>query len=191
MRIDPKELGRTLIKRFGQEGPGLFRKGRKVRKDRTATVFKILRRLAGEYGLDFYPSESRRRKELLCDFMGVAKPFMRVVLAAECEWNIGKKNRALVKDFKKLMLVRAWIRLFVYQIRPASGSNEPASIRNSLANVLGKFHDHRRGDRYLLLEIDRRPEVRRIHGFYCQVGNDGRITKPTFAPFGETAASRH
>jgi len=188
MRIDPKELGRILRNRLENSSFAVYGKDRKAR---TAAVFNILRTAAKDYGLVPYPDKAEHRRQLLCDFMWVEKPFRRLVLAAECEWNIGKRKRALLKDFRKLMLVRARIRLFIDQLPPKSRSYAPRRIRRRLAKELGMFHDHRRGDHYLLLEIDRRPKVRRIHGFYYQVGNDGRITKPTFARFGVTAASRH
>jgi len=103
----------------------------------------------------------------------------KVVLVAESEWN--PKPKAVAYDFRKLIPLRASLKLCVYQVTKKDSRKNGENFRSEIANALRCYKDHKRGDYYFLLELRRADETLLLYDWYAQT--DGPVTRVQFALF--------
>jgi hypothetical protein len=127
----------------------------------------------------------RNRREFLCDFAWVrwqkSHPMWieKLVLAAESEWN--PRPGSVAYDFRKLIPLRASMKLCVYQVIKQDSEERGENFREGIANALQSYKDHRRGDCYFLLELHRVDEALRLYYWCAQI--DGHVPRVDFRAF--------
>jgi len=117
--------------------------------------------MAKKRGFIFYPyvTDTRKRRELLCDFVWLRRhkrQFKRAELVAECEW--ANQVKAILFDFRKLMLMKCSLKLCVYQIKKQKPEGTAKIYLREFEKVLAHYTDHRSNEHYFLLELDRKQE---------------------------------
>jgi hypothetical protein len=157
-----------------------------TRKKRTEKMRNILRQMARKLEHKFQPHQLRHRKEFLCDFVWLrwhkSHPLWleRLALVAECEWSTsGKdKTRPVLYDFRKLLPLRADLKLLVYQTRPDAPDKTGQKYINKICDVLEHYKAHMKGETYFLLELNR--SLKRPLLYCWRVSAHGKVARPFF-----------
>lgn len=89
-----------------------------------------------------------------------------IVLAVECEWN----PAGVIEDFRKLLYVKAPLKLMIYWVESQSSSGE--TVRQSLKDALHKYKRHLREETYLFIAFSRNADDR---CFVFTPPNDGAV----------------
>lgn len=128
-----------------------------TRTERTAAVAKMLRRMAKDRGYKLNPS--RQRNEFMCDFTWLKwkryhqAHIEHIGLVVECEWS--HEHKSIIHDFRKLIFVKAPIKLFICQILSRDDAKFAKKRRALIANLLSSTRADLKGETYLLLELHR------------------------------------
>ena len=181
-----KVFARDLLAQIERAGSYFYEQ---PRKKRTEKIKSILREMARKRGFKFQPYQPRNRKEFLCDFAWMrwhkSHPFWleQLALAAECEWSTsGKdKTRPVLYDFRKLLPLRAELKLVIYQTHRAAPENEGQKYIDRIREVLKHYKAHSKGEVYFLLELNRSLKQPRLH--YSCINSNETVARPSFHPF--------
>ena len=170
----PKAVGRELLAQIEAAGNRIYaaRSG-----ERTEMVLGILRRMGRQGGHKVAPYGPRDRREFLCDLTwqhwrkSHPLQLQRLVLAAECEWGGAK---AVAYDFKKLLPLKAPLKLCIYRVRPNAPQASAEKMREAIGAALQSYQDHSRGEHYLLVEVNRQRRQTKLYHLPVQRGRANR-----------------
>lgn len=147
-----RELEQELL----QQDEGQWPEGRVQWTKKVLTILcKLGKRLGYTAWATGVPDEYRDGNEWLYDVMwcnsDISDTYDRLIsvpMVAECEWdNLGE----IEKDFAKLLLARAAVRVMVYSAWHARNSYEPAEVINKKLREHVRTFNGARGDTYLLI----------------------------------------
>jgi hypothetical protein len=155
--------------------------------NRTKLIKSILHVMAKKHKFMFHPYlvDTRKRREFLCDFVWLRWPkrqpmrLEQVGLVAECEWS--NRIGSILFDFRKLMLMKSSLKLCVYQIKKQKSKGTAETYLRKFEEALGHYTDHRRGEHYFLLELDRKEEKPNL--YFWRAGSGHRDRRPHFRRF--------
>jgi hypothetical protein len=180
------EFARELLKQASANRAKLHSNGR---KGRTASVANMLGGMAVCRRLDCCPNRNGKttRRQFLWDFTwlkckgGDANTIVRCELVVESEWN--RPVKSILSDFRKLLIAKSKFKLCIYQLRSKVSSGE--EVRGKTETLLASYEDHRSGEHYFLLEIDRRKRIKdggvpKPRLFHWSPASDGRAIDPRF-----------
>src|SRR5438552_3753472 len=178
-----KVFARELLAQIERAGNYLYEQ---PRKKRTEKIKNILRQMARKREFKFHPYGPRDRSEFLCDFVWMhwfkSHPLWTeyLALAAECEWSTSgrDKTRPVLYDFRKLLPLRAGLKLLIYQTRPGAPDKTGQKYIDKICDALEHYKVHAKGETYFLLELNRE-EKRPL--LYCwRVNSDRIVARPSF-----------
>jgi hypothetical protein len=99
-----------------------------------------------DFRLSPYKTKTRNRREFLCDFAWLrwhkSHPLwlIEVPLLAESEWLT--KNKSIVYDFRKLIPLKARLKLCVYQVKGKDSEATAEKCRNEITQALKPYDGH-------------------------------------------------
>jgi len=159
-----KKFAKELLKELSRKRNEL---SDNPRKERTKLVAEILQSMAedGKFYLHPYKHKEIKRKQLLCDFVWLAREsdsqtLSRVILAAESEWSRNKP--AVLYDFKKLLLVKADRKLLFFRSAKTSKITHGDNIRAEIVEALEGFKQKTMGETYFIVEMNNRSRKFRL-----------------------------
>ena len=174
-----RRFGKDLLRRFTSK-KSLFQHGS---GDRTKKARAILHTMAVEWQCKLHPYKPRERREFLCDFVWLLwskerRALRRAVFAAECEWSA--RPTSILYDFRKLMLLKADLKLCIYQIAKGAKPEHAASIRADITRALRAYEQYARGEHYFLLELHRKEGKLKL--FHLSVHPGGAVGSVEITP---------
>src|SRR5712691_5740392 len=85
---------------------------------------------------------------------------------------------------RTLSPVPAEARQFIYQIRRAASDGAEERLRDEIRAALCEYEEHRLGEHYFLLELNRREEAKGTTVYHFEVPTDGRVPNVEFQQLG-------
>jgi len=182
MNSNAKRFAKALLLHAQNRAHRLFT----AKRAASTNIFtNILHSMARQNGHKFHPYAPRKRKEFLCDFAWVrwdkSHPprIENLILAAECEWIT--KPKSVAYDFRKLIPLKAPLKLCIYQIRKNNSQREAAVFMGEISKALEAYRQHARSETFLLLELHRKGNHLQLH--YWSAPQDGANQKVKFHRF--------
>jgi hypothetical protein len=140
----------------------------------TSVVLEELRKLGKEKHCEVSPDRVNDERAFVLDLVWWKNAeLMDIALAVESEWG---RNRDVLNDFGKLLVIKAPLKLMVYCT--SHHEKESADRRVGIDSYMRKFTNHIAGEQYVLLEFAV-PE-RMVYAYGFSVPADGQLNEVKF-----------
>jgi hypothetical protein len=179
MRFDTREVPLTSLEQtIRKKLNDIVRRNDDVRKLNRTEWTKGVKQALGEIGryrslaVTVHGWEGATDRQWLFDMTwakewGKGKEFLRsLILAMECEWN--RTDEELDWDFQKLLVVRADLRLFVFNQKDKDAIEEKMA---RFKKQISGYRDTQDGDRYLLAGISNDASVFLVRALLAECRN--------------------